>query len=324
MEKGRDEYVDTARGIACVLLVLYHVIGGSPTTGLHATSYSSWRIFTDVLNPVRMPLFAFISGYVYGWRPFVENGGRFLAGKTRRLLLPMLIVGTAFAVLQSLIPGTNFSTTNWALLHIVPVAHYWFLESLFIVFFIVMGLESVRLLGDKYNFAMVLAAAIAIYLTVYLPGYLGLGGAIYLFPYFLCGLACYRFRIRAIPFVILAIMVFAGSFGYTLAGALGYAPLVGRKSIIGLLVGVTASFVILRTGWRIEILSFLGKSSYPIFLYHVFFTASARMIADRLDFHAMAIRVVIGTVAGLLGPLLIEKLANHFAVTRTTLLGKHG
>src|SRR5262245_39111390 len=105
--RSRDDSVDTARGITCVLVVAFHAIGSTPSAGLHIANESSWRLFADLLGYVRMPAFAFLSGYVYAQRPFSNDAGAFVIGKARRLLIPMLVVGTAFAFLQAVVPGTN-------------------------------------------------------------------------------------------------------------------------------------------------------------------------------------------------------------------------
>ena len=201
LDERRDDSVDTARGIACVLLVQYHVIGYEATGGLEVAADSYWRFFADFLIYFRMPLFAFISGYVYARKPFAGQASRFLTGKTRRLLLPLFIVGTSFAFIAWLVPGTGTNKhLDWATLHIVPFAHYWFLESLFIIFLFVAVLELLRLL-DGWKFLLILAAVVAINLTVAAPRYFGLAGAVYLCPYFLCGLASSRFHIEKSAFL---------------------------------------------------------------------------------------------------------------------------
>ena len=115
-----------------MLLVAWHTIGNGPTSGLEVPADSYWRFFADFFIYFRMPMFAFISGYVYASKPFAGQASRFLAGKTRRLLLPLFIVGTSFALVEWLVPGTNVNKYNivphWATLHLVPVAHYWFLR----------------------------------------------------------------------------------------------------------------------------------------------------------------------------------------------------
>ena len=56
--------VQSARGLACLLLVTYHVIGSDVDSGIHVDDESLWRYFTDLFLPIRMPLFTFLSGFV--------------------------------------------------------------------------------------------------------------------------------------------------------------------------------------------------------------------------------------------------------------------
>ena len=269
-----------------------------------------------------MPLFAFISGYVYANRPFQGQASRFLAGKSRRLLLPLFIVGTSFAFIAWLVPGTGTNEhLDWATLHFVPFAHYWFLELLFIIFLFVAVLESFRLL-DSWKFLFILAAAIAISLTVAAPRYLGLAGAVYLCPYFLCGLACSRFHIQKSHFFPVSIAVFVSAYAYAAGGMLGYVPFSEKTSIAALLIGVTGSFIVLRSGWKNRALAFIGLSSYSIFLFHLFFSASSRMFMHSLGIRDVGLLFLVGTVTALCGPVLIEMIADRYSLTRTALLGK--
>ena len=132
--------IETLRGLACFLLVAFHVVGDTANSGLKIEE-GVFREINDFLALIRMPLFTFLSGWVYALRPFSGNGLAFLKSKVRRLILPMLVVGTVFAVLQSQIPGANSKTVDWTELHLIPVAHYWFLESIFTIFLFVMLLE---------------------------------------------------------------------------------------------------------------------------------------------------------------------------------------
>jgi peptidoglycan/LPS O-acetylase OafA/YrhL len=120
----RNLEVDTLRGIACVLLVLFHVVGDTPAVGLRIPEGHWLQVFNEALAYIRMPLFSFISGYVYGFRPYQGNAPAFVKGKVRRLLLPLITVGTIFAIVQAFTPGANNAVDRWRLLHIVPVGHF--------------------------------------------------------------------------------------------------------------------------------------------------------------------------------------------------------
>lgn len=326
--RQRDENVDTARGIACVLLVAWHVIGDTPATGLHVAQPSHWRFFADFFIYFRMPLFSFLSGYVYAARPFAGDTKRFLAGKAQRLLVPMILVGNVFAFVQWLLLGVNSDNVaqHWATLHILPVAHYWFLGSLFIIFVVVAILESLKLLDHWWRFAMVLAAAVAIYLTMdpfYFadPLYFNLARIVYLFPYFLCGLACSRFRIEGSGFIPIAIAILVGAWTYAAAGVLGVVPFTARTSIVALLIGVSSSFVLLRSDWEDRGLAFIGVNSYSIFLFHVFFTAASRVIMNALHIKDVDILFAVGTLSGIFFPILINKVVEWYVSTRIMMLG---
>ncbi len=193
--------LDTLRGLACLLLVAYHVIGSDPSNGLRVAD-GPLRVLNDGLAYLRMPLFTFLAGMVYGLHPFAGDSRAFLAGKARRLLVPMLFVGTIFALAQSFLPDTNFGAApgagrEWLLLHVEPVGHFWFVEALFAIFVLVWALERGRILATPGRFALAWLLAALLDLTVHGPRWLALDGAVFLLPYFLGGLAATRFSLVA-------------------------------------------------------------------------------------------------------------------------------
>jgi fucose 4-O-acetylase-like acetyltransferase len=77
------------RGIAMLLLVSDHVIGSDPKAGLELDYPHPLRLYADTLIHVRMPLFAFIAGYVFGLKPLTaDRYAEFMQGKFRRLFIP--------------------------------------------------------------------------------------------------------------------------------------------------------------------------------------------------------------------------------------------
>ena len=94
------------RGLACILVVAYHVIGDTPQAGLKVENIDVRFIF-DYLGLLKMPLFAFISGYFYAMQPLESHLKRFIFIKFRQLIIPMLVVGTIFAVMKVWVSGVN-------------------------------------------------------------------------------------------------------------------------------------------------------------------------------------------------------------------------
>jgi peptidoglycan/LPS O-acetylase OafA/YrhL len=318
--------LDALRGLACVLLVLFHVIGSDPSHGLRIAE-GPLRLLNDGLTYLRLPLFTFLSGMVYGLRPFAGDSRGFLGGKARRLLVPMLFVGTLFALAQSFLPATNFGAEagrdrNWLLLHVEPVAHFWFLEALFWIFLLTWALERGRLLATPGRLAAAWLLAAAVDVTASGPRWLAIDGACFLLPYFLGGLATSRLALvpqlgRAWARVLL---IAAGALAIAQLGT--PVPNPDRHTPWFLLAGI--SLCALCAGLRFEApwLARIGTSSYTIYLFHVFFTAAARIVLDRAGLTPLPLQIVAGLAAGLLAPMLIERWAQRSAGLRLLLLGQ--
>ncbi len=310
--------LQSLRGLACLLLVLYHVVGADPGRGLRVGD-GALRLLVDTLAAVRMPLFALLAGALYGLRP--KAGGAALADKFRRLVVPALTVGTAFAAVQALVPGTNQQVIDWHLLHIVPVAHFWFLESLFLVFAVVMLAERGGWLQRPRGFALVFAAAAAAYLAH--PGFIwfGVAGMVYLLPYFLAGMALVRYggqqRLRS-PWAMPALLA-----GGALVLALWAPPAhdQNRYSLAMLAAGLMLSTGLWLRPVKSAWLGRVGDVSYTVFLFHAFFTAATRIGLERLGVQALAPQVLAGLVIGVAGPMLLHRALMRSALLRAWVLG---
>jgi fucose 4-O-acetylase-like acetyltransferase len=304
----RQSEIDTLRGLACLLLVAYHVVGASADSGLLLAD--GWlRNTNDYLAYLRMPLFTVLSGYVYAMRPFSGQTLAFLRGKARRLLIPMLFVGTIFAITQNLAPGANAEVEKWYLLHIVPVAHFWFVESLFIIFLLIVPLERSSLLSSMLSFLIVFAISVVFYLFFPITKLFSISGATYLLPYFLFGLLCGRFKV--INFVPRAWA------GLMACGALGALVLFGHyqystRSVFAIGVGILACAALLTSRINVGVLARIGVYSYTIYLLHVFFTAGSRIFLNRAGVDAVYVLFVIGSAAGILGPIVLEVVFGRF------------
>jgi fucose 4-O-acetylase-like acetyltransferase len=317
----RSLQVDTMRGIACILLVFFHTVGSPPDEGLRIPQDHWLQEFNQFLVYFRMPLFAFISGYVYAFRPFQGNPGAFIKGKARRLLLPLLTVGTFYAIVQALTPGTNTNVERWWLLHIMPVGHFWFLESLFIIFLVIILLEQRKALSTVAGFCALWLASALLFGLADFPNYLGSRGAIYLMPFFLAGLACKRFEIVQPPALVLAALALAGGIAIVVL----FPEDMRERNLVAALasvtIGVSAALLLLRSGWQSRLLAYIGAYSFAIYLLHVFFTAGSRIVLQTLGVDDIYALLVPGTVAGLWGPILCAQLISRSETLNLWLLG---
>jgi fucose 4-O-acetylase-like acetyltransferase len=317
--------LDAWRGFACLLLVVFHVIGSDSLNGLRVAE-GPLRVLNDGLAYLRLPLFTFLSGMAYGLRPFCGDSRGFLGGKARRLLVPMLFVGTLFAIGQSLMPEANNGSfgrhRNWLLLHVEPVAHFWFVEALFWIFVLVWALESLRALATPVRLAAVWLLAAAVDLTHPGPYWLALGGTTYLLPYFLFGLATSRFSLAprlGRGWVRMLLVAAAGLAIFKLGVPV---PNPERHTVWILLAGISLCALCASVRLEVRWLARIGASSYAIYLFHVFFTAASRIGLGQMGLTGLPVLIVTGLVLGTGGPMLLERWASRHALGRMLLLGQ--
>ncbi|MDV7102876.1 acyltransferase [Vibrio sp. TH_r3] len=318
---NRNLKIDTLRGIACLLLVAYHVIGSSPGNGLKI-SEGFYRDINDTLAYIRMPLFTFLSGFVYAYRPFSKNIPLFLSKKVRRLIIPMFTVGTIFAVLQMLVPGSNTSIDNWYLLHIKPVAHFWFVESLFLVFILIVFLESLKLLDGFFKCALVIFFMSIIYCSPIGGEYFSFSGFFYLAPFFLLGMSIERYDLlKKIP-VKVKLLVVILSITLLACVYFGLIPMYGNRTLFALVLGAVSCCSMLFSELKVSLFARIGAYSYSIYLFHVFFTAGSRIFLFNFNIYNTELVFVLSLFLGVLGPMVTEVILCRFNSTRVFFLGK--
>lgn len=318
--------METLRGLACLLLVAYHVVGSAAlANGLKLPGDHELHRFNEALSHLRMPLFTFISGYVYGYRPLSGGLARFLKGKLRRLGLPLIVVGSLFALLQYLTPGTSAShepVDLWRI-YLFPFAHYWYLQALLVIFALFALLEHAGLPRRPGALLALLLMLGAMYpYREQLPAFFSLRQALYLFPYFLLGVLYYRVlepRVRAharLLAPVLALLCLGyGGLTPVLDDAATLSHLSLGFSVLLLLLAATASL-------RLRLLARLGMYSYAIYLLHVFFTAATRLALEHLGVNQPYPGFALGLAAGLLGPILVYRACQPLPWARLLLFGQ--
>lgn len=320
---NRSLKIDTLRGIACVLLITYHVIGSNPNNGLRITD-GVYRELNDLLAYLRMPLFTFLSGVVYAYRPFEKRVMSFIIKKSRRLLLPMLTVGTSFAVLQSIVPGTNDSISHWYLLHIIPVAHFWFVEALFILFIFVVTLEKLNIFSGGIKFLVVLLIVCSLYLSSFHYPYFAVNGCVYLAPYFLFGMGIQRYKIfteviftTKLKLLLLIITITIYSLVYVEVVTINES-----RSLFGLMLGFLSCITLYSCDFQSRFFAKIGCYSYSIYIFHVFFTASSRMFLTKIGIHQLEVIIILSAFCGIYGPIVMELILDKSCYARMFFIGK--
>lgn len=313
--------LQTLRGLACVLLVAYHVVGDDPLRGLQVVD-GPLRLVNDGLACLRMPLFAFLAGIIHALQPRSPRPLQVVEDKARRLLLPMLSVGTLFALVRSATPGTNDQTLDWTRLHLLPVGHFWFVESLFLVFVVAALAQALGLLDSPRALLAGWLLSAVVSLLVIGPRELGIRGAFYLLPYFWGGLVLVRCRLfttlaslHARLLLTLVVLVSLWLLGVP-------EPNPDRRTLPMLLASTGLCLLALGLRPNVGLLARIGADSYAVFLFHIFFTAAARIVLARLGIESVAVHLPVGVVLGLCGPIVVARLLAGRGWWATVLLGQ--
>lgn len=308
----RDTSIDTLRGLACILLVINHVVGG-----LKLPEHNLYQELIDGFKYIRMPLFTFLSGIVYSYRPFNSKHIKpYLKGKFNRLIIPMLIIGTVFALLQYFTAGTNGPSATLYTIHLYPVSYLWFIESLFLIFIMMIFIERFNFLS-KLEYSVV---TISVFILVG-PFFsdisiFSIKGVFYLMPYFLFGVVVSRFSLTKytnlfflnfiVGFFVISLLL-ANNTSFIDIGS-------PRTSYTATIIGCISCFLLLNLKLKNRFLASIGVFSYTIYLYHGFLTAGTRIVLSSLGVSSIEVIIIVGTVLGLFIPIVIDKvfsLNNH-------------
>lgn len=323
--------VQTLRGIACLLLVAFHTVGSTAASGLHVSDASLYREFTNLFVHVRMPLFTFLSGLVYAYRPLrAGHALQFSGKKLRRLGLPFIVASTLLYFLNFAIHHEVPPLLQMWTIYVFPFKHLWFVQALLLVFAALVVLESLGALSTFTRFMLVFALSLGLY--SYGPfesqNIIGLHNATYLLPFFLGGLGAHRYRDllqlrRVLVATVLCFLVTQGFHTYiVLTRAL--APIVPTENRSGmhLLIGLSASLCALQLLPRVGLMEKIGGSAYAIYLYHPLFVAAVLFAAGARVATSASLLFVLAGAAGIVGPMLMERGARQIPGGQLLLEGR--
>jgi len=335
MKGEKDQTIETLRGAVIILVVIGHVIGSASDAGMTVDDDSFFRYFYyTVIDPIQMPLFTVIAGWVYTLRPVVrEKINDFILKKVLRILVPMVVVGICYFLLQYFTPGTNSKgnlSEIWKLL-LFPFTLYWYLYSLFLVFVIIAIIDSFNKMNTFNNWLIIFSISVFILLIrdsvipYEQPNYFSYKGAMYLLPCFILGVGLNRFKaffqnkyfVNIIPIILVLCIIIQQLSWFKV---IDYT--VHKDNIIGLLIGLIGTIMLLRFRFEKKWLIWFGGFAYSIYLFHGFGTSGGRIILKRFDIQSSALIFTVSLAAGVFLPIITEKILERFKITRLLFLGK--
>jgi fucose 4-O-acetylase-like acetyltransferase len=326
--KEKDLSIETLRGFAIVFMVAGHIIGGN-LTGMKVAEDSAWRYFYFTFEYLRMPFFTVISGYVYSLRPAGNSTiFSFYKGKARRILLPLISVGTLHFLIQHFVPGTNTKlplSGMWKI-YLFPYEHFWFLQAIFLIFVIIGIFDSLKLMTTFRNWLIIFLSAVLIrnFFHELSNDFFSFSRFINLLPFFLLGCGIQRFsNIFSLKLVNKsALIVFIISMiiqQYTWFS--GIVLNVFEDKLLGLFVACSGIIFFFSIRKNIPFMSKIGYYAFGIYLFHVLGTAGSRILLMSLGVEHHIILFIVSLIFGLGIPIIIELTFEKSKILRRLFFG---
>lgn len=339
LKRERIDWIDSAKGIGIVLVVIGHTLGGLIDSPLGGGLVGSRDAFF-LIYTFHMPLFFLLTGLLVSKR--VERGTRgFLATLGPSIVWPYflwsVIQFTTIYLLGSLVnnPVQNY----WPVILSLPwntVSQFWFLYALFWMHVLAalllprIGPEGLVLFALVLK-SLMLVVALPVVMKLVFNNMLFYAFGVWLKTEGVEALIVRRakaVRILALPILaaaVLAATLFAlPRFGADLPIASAASPEIANlawrfPAAAAAVLGTFAVIGIVSVPGRslTDGLSFLGRMSMPIFVLHVMFIAGIRIALVRFG-HVDSIAVLLPLLiaAGLIGPLVAERVVRSLGISR--------
>lgn len=323
MMKKREQIIDILKGMACLLVVIGHVLSGT------ADKLSQGTIFyylEEFIGSFHMPLFMMASGYLYRYANSLEkagNYGKFILKKFINLGIPYFIFSIIYILLNMLAGGDNVNTSfqfgDMLNLYRKPIAQYWFLYALFFIFVIIGILDS---LIKKRRYIILAVALLFKISTIWIYyGFLqpafGMMFYFYLGTFMVGKLNNKTFKkyimILIYPIFVIIYTYFKTKYNFsTEVVELVKIPV----AIFGIYFAIVVVNLINAKLNKIkEFLLMIYKYSFQIYVLHIFFTASTRTALIKLNISNYGIHFICGIILGVLGSIICAKISNKIVYT---------
>jgi fucose 4-O-acetylase-like acetyltransferase len=322
-------WIDSAKGIGIVLVVVGHAWRGLETAGL-INNPGLYSVIDGAIYAFHMPFFFFLSGLVIERVLLASSPRALVLSRLQRLIWPLALWTWIFFLFRGLAGSLANKPTDWAdfpILPLPPLELFWFLWALFVIQ-VSLLLAKPLLKTQAYRprvWALLWLASVAVYLSGPDLGaaYVWIGQAITYAPFFLLGAAVSGLRHRR-PAVWIGIVAFVAFLAVVAA-----AFVLPDRKWAGLVVGGGATLLLCLTVMALEAPVFarpafrwvggLGVASLAIYVSHTIFSAAARIVLVKAGVVDLWLHMGVGTLVGLVCPVAL-----FLAARRAGVAGKLG
>lgn len=326
----RIAWIDAARGLLIVLVVVGHAIIGIVDAGL-TNKDGLLAELNKYIYTFHMPAFFFLSGLL-AWSSVNKNQKRFFHNILIRIAYPYFLWGTIQLLIMNLFSNflnnpTPFDPLEFLNLVLRSPSPFWFLKVLFLIH--VVYLVFMRY-SNAYWFLL---------MSIVMPSVARVFPLNADMSHFVTSTIFYGFGVMfaketislptngRFPLIWTGVIGLLWLFSAGIVQGLYIPALAGQKfggfppaSIAGSFFVFTLASLKYIENWKLLI--YLGQHTLAIFCLHVLFVAGTRIVvAKLLGVTSVAVIFPAAVLAGLAGPLAVAATAERFRLRRVLGLG---
>lgn len=308
MPKNRVEWVDYAKGITIILVVLHH----ATYRELYSESIS---YFNSILELIRMPLFFFISG-LFIHRSITGERSDFV----RKKVMPLLYLFVLWSIIRyftDTVPRRLFleenesNLSNLFVIFIDPSGTYWYIYALLVFLIMTRFIRSIPAIALSFSMLFFV-------ISFQVGDYTFLFKLARFYPFFLLGYLTSSFvidkasKVRSyhlvVPFLGFAAVAFMHS-GIIANESLSFF----MSGSIGIISGIIIA-VFLTKFSMFSWLSYVGKNTLIIYLLHYIPHSAFKLILPKLMGNLPELAILIMVITGVIFPLVVAYIAKRIGM----------
>lgn len=302
----RQVWVDYLKACACLAVVIFHVIYGLQNAGIYTNP--SLNVLKEFCDIFQIPIFMMASGYLYGMAGKQSSYLRFEKKKLINLFVPYIVFSLVYFGINSVFSSSvNFSydIKTLLMLPVKPIAQYWFLFALMLIFILVPLLEKV--IKNEY----ILLFIFFVWKLLAMNGFLF--DEKFAIDYYLAGYTIFFYmgttyarkhddfkfiREKCIYILVcLFIVLFAAAFFIK-----GNDMFISYYRFGLNMVSIVAFTVLFEKKWEVlkcRFIDIIAKYSFQIYLLHTMATAAVRIVLAKLGIYNDLIHFIIALITGI-------------------------
>lgn len=310
-------WIDYARGIAILMVVYGHLVGGVSRTG--ADVDTTLLLIPATLYNFRMPLFFFVSG-LFLERSLTRRGpGGLVRNRFSTILWPYLLwgalqIGTQILLSQQTNSKKHLSHLLYLIYDPQKTDQFWYLAALFNVALVFV--LTYQVLHIRGGWQIVLGLAFRL-LSDYLEGVSLLHNFMYFYIFSALGYNASRLvlekqalqRLASSNWTLLLLPLFAAGQWYWFTHKDTIPTLLHMLiALVGMAVILLACYLLSKRD-ALPVLRFIGYHSLYIYLIHVFVISGTRIAFNALGIHNVQLILLTGFMLGVGLPIIFFHIA---------------